>query len=359
MNRIDVLFGRNNLSLNHQGFGNEKQIKAKVFLADNLLCTLISEFDGSGFVFRSLEKLLPNSALKLPAFVNNSQFCQNIVQDLRIDFFQENKSDTEEYKVLIGAGVGQKRQSINTLVSHPNKFLTNQPMKKKTSLKSSEWLYFLNNYDDPKRLYIRIVAKLANGSTNTRDAFSILDSKFGVYAIDISPIYIKNRFATELAGETSIGSEIESYKVQTGIYLANIFFPLSEIREYFITADTSQATHLCFKNSFGVFDNLRLTGGQKKSQELDYNTFENEQTIYTEDVVFYDKLSLQLGEFEQNWLLYLKELPISKMIYLRTGGSYQKLTCTTKSLPFFDSSKPNDETNIEFRFSENETNYNA
>ena len=154
MNRIDVLFGRNNLSLKHQGFGNEKQIKAKVFLADNLLCTLVSEFDGSGFAFRSLEKLLPNSALKFPVFVNNSQFCQNIVQDLRIAFFQENKSDTEEYKVLIGAGVGQKRQSINILVSHPNKFLTNQPMKKKTTLKSLEWLYFLNNFKNIKWINI-------------------------------------------------------------------------------------------------------------------------------------------------------------------------------------------------------------
>lgn len=357
MNRTDVLLGRNKLSFSHQGFGNSEQIKVNVSLSDANLVNLVSEFDGSGFIFRDIEKLLPESVVELPNFVNNAEFIPNAIQELQLKFYQADKIKEESYDVLLGAGLPNKKQSINFINTTPNRFLTNQPTRKKTTLKSLEWLYFLNNYKElSTNLTLRVVATLEDNSTNTRNCFSIVNPKNGLYVIDVTPAYIKQRFKTELTGETSVGNKsIVSYTVQVGSFVET-FLPISEVRSYYIVPDTINQIQLCFRNRFGVFDNIRLTGTQKLSQEVDYNNFETKSEVSTADTVSFDKLTMQLGDFEQNWLSYLKELTISKTIYIRQSGGYVRLICTTKSLPFFDSSKSIDETSIEFRYSDNENN---
>lgn len=354
MKRYDILFGRNKLNFTHEGFGNQKQIKAEISLFDSNVATLISEFDGSQYVFYDVQKLLPGSTVKLPSFINNYEINELAVQHLKIKFSQENsKPVTEEYQVLLGAGVGTRKQSIKLLTSLPNRFLTNQPTRKKTTIKSQEWLYFLNNYEDT---ITEIVAKVKVVFDDDSEAEKYILSqkkvKNALYAIDVSYRHIFR--------ETVIpqGRYIRSYVISLYNKVEpNTYTQISEEREFQVITPSDSDIHIVFRNSLGTFDPIRLVGNQKQTQEIDYANFENEDGVYTSDVTYNRKISMTLGEFEQNWLNYLQELTISKEIYLRSNGSYQRLVCLTKSLPYFDSGKPTDETNIEFRFAENETNF--
>ena len=173
-----------------------------------------------------------------------------------------------------------------------------------------------------------------------------------MYAIDVSYRHIIR--------ETVVppGRYIKSYTVSLQNKTApNAYTQITEEREFEVVTPSDSDIHIVFRNSFSTFDPIRLVGNNKQTQEIEHTNFENEDAVYTSDVAYNRKISMTLGEFEQNWLNYLQELTISKEIYLRSNGNYQRLVCLTKSLPYFDSAKPTDETNIEFRFAENETNF--
>lgn len=365
MTRYDVLLGRNNIIITHAGFNNQNKIKADISLNGGKLVTLVSEFSSSSYKFFDIEKLLPDSSLELPSFVNHFEAYPEAVQFLTFRFYQEQSENTEDYPILLGAGLGKRKQNIGFLTNPVAKFLTHQPANKKTTDQDEEFLYFLNNFDDElANLCVRIAVTFEDDTQQYFDALLIENPAKNLYCFDVSAISVKRLFYEAFEENLElVAKTIVAYRVQIFNRLEDVgeepfnYVQLSELRYYEIVSNSPKDIYMTFRNSFGTFDNLRLIGNQKQSHINAHNTFETEDGVELADVSFYKKLVVNAGEFEQKWLEYIQELIISKEIYVRTREGYQRLLCTTKEHQYLDTAKANDEAQLEFRYRENETNF--
>ncbi|HEY1056445.1 MAG TPA: hypothetical protein VGE24_14970 [Emticicia sp.] len=365
MTRYDILLGRNNIIITHAGFNNQQKIKAEVSLNGGRLVTLVSEFANSAYKFYDIEKLLPDSSLELPSFVNNYEAYPEAVQELTFRFFQGQVQNIENYPILLGAGLGKRKQNLSWLTNPLGKFLTHQPANKKTTEQDEEYLYFLNNFNENlANICVRVAAILDDSNIQYFDAILITSPDRQLYSFDVSAVSVRRLFyETFEENEELLGKQVVAYRVQVFNRLEEPgdepynYVPLSEYRYYEIVNYSAKDIYMTFRNSFGVFDTLRLIGNQKQSQVVVHDEFEMDEGVRLADVNFYKKLVVNAGEFEQKWLEYLQELVISKEIYVRTRAGYQRLLCTTKELKFLDTSTPIDEAQLEFRYVENENNF--
>lgn len=365
MTRYDVLLGRNNLIITHAGFNNQAKIKADVSLNGGHLVTLVSEFSESSYKFYDIEKLLPGSVIEMPSFVNHVEVYPEAVQFITFRFYQGQLESTEDYPILLGAGLGKRKQNLGWITTPVAKFLTHQPVNKKTTIQDEEFLYFLNNFEETiDTLCVRMSCFLDDNTQHFFDAILIENPEKYLYCFDVSSVSVNRLFFAAFEGNEAVaGKTIKAYRVQvckrdTGTGEDPYDYTnLSQIRYYEIVNNSGKDIFLTFRNSFGVFDTLRLVGSQKQSQVVDQSIFETDEGVELSEAGFFRKIVVNAGEFEQNWLEYMQELVISREIYLRTRQGPQRLLCTTKELPYRDDTKIMDEAQFEFRYVENETNF--
>lgn len=336
MTRYDILMGRNDLNVSFAGLGGTAQLKCDVMLGDTKLDTLLSEHDGKGYTLYDLQELMPSLMIELPVFTNGYAIYENFVQLLALKYYNDNQTQTVTKKIIPQAGVRGF-----SWVNGFGRFLTIQPTEQKTNFRSTEWLWYLLNYDEPvNNLKLKI-------EVTTLGKQLILTEV-------ILPGYLQGKLigldvSAELVAELVKADVEKPYMESYRVWLEQDGERLSEYRTYYLVPVRAYQVELLVLNSFGVWDSVTLMATQKNSKDFDLQYAENGRSMKLTDAHWFSRYAFGISDLEQCWLTYLQELIISRKVYLRVGSELKAIVCTTKSLDDFYNNRAFDEASLEFR----------
>ncbi len=338
MTRYDILCGQNFTDLSFVGINGEviSQMKCDISLAGKKLDTLISEHDGNNYMLYDVQDLIPvGKPIAMPVFRNGFAVYNDFVKQLDLKYYNSNKNQTVTKKIIPGASIIGYNWT-----SHFGQFLTKQPVVQKTNFQATEWLWFFMNFNEATNdVVLKIEAKTAGNTTYLKSVAVDGYLKDKLVCVDVSPEFVSARF-----------SEVEKkFLASYRIWFENNGVRISEKREYHIGNSSAYDVLMVLLNSFGVWDTVSLTAGQKSSKEFDLQYSENRRQLKLESASWIDKYSLTLTELEQGWLRYLIEIIISKKTYLRDGSELVPIVCTTKNYDDAYNTKVQDEATLEFR----------
>ncbi|MEZ0484303.1 DUF5977 domain-containing protein [Fibrella aquatica] len=224
---------------------------------------------------------------------------------------------------------------FDTYLATKRQFLTWQPASKVISddVLAEEYLYFLVNFT-PTPTQIRLKAELTmpDGSLETRQLLTLDNPAL-------------NSVLSIPAGVAQLGlgdEGITSYR----IWLTNQDDErLSEVRTYRIDAEyRPDQRWLLFANSLGGFDTLRLLG--QGSETMTAKRAITEQDEFGSTAIDFssmrvvavdaeDTLTVSTGYFEERgayWVQYLRELMLTRAVYLVTQKGHVPMLLTTNDL---------------------------
>lgn len=338
MTRYDILCGQNFTDLSFVGINGEpiSQMKCDVSLNGVKLDTLISEHDGSNYMLYDVQDLIPKGEpIEIPLFKNGFVIYNDFVKLLSLRYYNSNKSETVTRKIIPGANV--KGYSFTNMAAQ---FLTTQPAVQKTTFQSTEWLWFLMNHtDNINEITLKISLKTAGNQTFVKTTTINQYLKDKLLCVDVSAEFVAAHFP-------EVQKKYISYYT---VWIEAADTRISEKREYHLTPSSAYDMQLIVLNSFGVWDTVTLTAGQKNSKEFDVQLTSNRRNVRLEDAGWIDKYSLSITDLEQGWLKYLIELIVSKKVYIRKGSELVPIVCTTKNYDDFYNTKVQDEATLEFR----------
>jgi hypothetical protein len=312
------------------------QMKCDVSLAGKKLDTLVSEHDGQNYMLYDVQDLIPvGSPIAMPVFTNGYALYNDFVQKLDLKYYNSNKSETVSKKIIPGAAI----KGFNW-TSMFGQFLTKQPVVQKTNFQATEWLWFLMNFnEDANDVELKFEAKTAGNTTYLKTVAIDGYLKDKLVCVDVSAEFMLTQF-----------DEIEKkYLASYSVWFENGGVRISEKREYHIANSSAYDVQMVLLNSFGVWDTVSLTAGQKTSKEFDLQYSENRRKMKLESAAWIDKYSLTLTDLEQGWLKYLIEIIVSRKTYLRDGSELIPIVCTTKNYDDAYNTKVQDEATLEFR----------
>jgi hypothetical protein len=352
--------GRNRLTFRHDGFGNTKTIFAEFSLDNEPIATAAADHNGSDYRFEDVQKLLPTYIPELPIFVNSISVTDP-VRELQIKFFQEDKTAFETYKIMLNAGVGRAIQGIRKLNTTPALFLSNQPRLRKTSIENEEHIWFVNNFEGNNSVnYVRITGTYDDNPnlsfTYEIDFVAFLDK---IYGFNLLPYLALTRINNGLSLANKTPGDVLQLEVSiwNGPIANQNAERLTEYIEFEVVEPTDDIIRLKFLNSFGVFETVNLRGTYKLSQELDYLSVESEDEFTNEETSYYQKLTLNIGELEQGYLRFLREILISKSVWIFLDNLENRIVPITKTFNYDDSKAAFDTAQLEFRYVFTENNY--
>lgn len=339
MTRYDILFGQNFTDFSFVGINGEviSQMKCDISLAGTKLDTLVSEHDGNNYMLYDVQDLIPKgNTIAMPVFRNGFAVFEDFVQQLDLKYYNSNKSQTVSQKIIPGASVFGYSWTESF-----GRFLTVQPVVQKTNYQANEWLWFLMNYNESvDSVVLKISLKTAGNQTFVKSVAVDGYLKDKLLCVDVSAEFVAAQF----------GAEIEKkYIASYTVWLENDGTRISEKREYHIANGSAYDVQLLVLNSFGVWDNVSVTAGQKNSKEFDVQLSENRRKVKLESAGWIDRYSFTITDLEQGWLRYLLEVVISRKVYLRDGAGLTPIVCTTKNYDDFYNTKIQDEATLEFR----------
>ena len=338
MTRYDILMGQNFTDLGFVGINGEviSQMKCDLSLNGTKLDTLISEHDGNNYMLYDVQDLIPKGEpIAMPIFRNGYAVYEDFVKLLSLKYYNSNKSETVTKKIIPGASIiGYNFMSLI------GQFLTTQPAIQKTTFQSTEWLWFLMNYNENlNEATLKFSLKTAGNQTFVKTIVINEYLKDKLICFDCSAEFIAAQFP-EITKKY-----IASYTVWIEVDESRV----SEMREYHLMPSSAYDMQLLVLNSFGVWDTVTVTAGQKSSKEFDVQLTENRRNVRIEDAGWIDKYSFSITDLEQGWLRYLAELIVSRKVYIRNGGNLVPIVCTTKNYDDFYNTKVQDEVTLEFR----------
>ncbi|MER0442189.1 hypothetical protein [Emticicia sp. W12TSBA100-4] len=339
MTRYDILMGQNFTDLSFVGINGEviSQMKCDVSLAGTKLDTLLSEHDGNSYMLYDVQDLIPvGDAIAMPVFRNGHAVYNNFVQQLDLRYYNSNKSQTVSRKIIPAASVLGYSWTENF-----GRFLTVQPVVQKTNYQANEWLWFLMNYNENvDDVVLKISLKSAGNQTFVKSVVVDGYMKDKLLCVDVSPEFVAALFVAEID---------KKYIANYTVWLENGSTRISEKREYHLTKGSAYDVQLLVLNSFGLWDTVSVTAGQKNSKEFDVQVSENRRKVKLESAGWIDRYSFTITDLEQGWLKYLLEVIVSRKVYLRDGGELKPIVCTTKNYDDFYNTKIQDEATLEFR----------
>lgn len=245
----------------------------------------------------------------------------------------KGKIEKNYYKTF---GLNLAQTFMDVQIGRLRGFLSNAPVLKRTSLKSTEFLNFACNIN-PLPEVIQIVAYVID--TFGRSQIILYDTITPIQnqVLEINVSYNKIR---ELAN-----ADLERYKIHLQEPNGN---KISEPRTYIIDpVEYEDEEEILFKNLFGVWDSARVLARRTEGKEAERLTFENEN--YERFDYFqqgYDKFTVRTGPMEQGFLSYLaEELIFSPEIYFKNA----RVNCLTNSLEVYNPVAYIESAALEFR----------
>ncbi|MFD0878234.1 hypothetical protein ACFQ1A_28965, partial [Massilia pinisoli] len=240
-------------------------------------------------------------------------------------------------------------------------FLTWQPKVKKLTRDMPDHLYWLQNVDAGTiTITVRYVISYINASTLVEETKN-MDKTISLKAYEMACIPLRVNALNPVNGGYST-DYILKFTVQV-LYAAGGY--ASEIRTYnqfnssvsqsYQTPDaapTDTPIYIKFLNSFGVWDTLRLYGKIKQSTETEHITASFDRRLGLVDIEGFDKLEVNTGALDQNWLRYMEQLLYSRKIYQITPKGNRELILQSNNLDTFTTLAPNESANFEFRYAE-------
>ncbi len=338
MTRYDILMGQNFTDLSFEGINGEviSTMKCDVSLGSTKLDTLLSEHNGKSYMLYDIQDIIPiGEPIALPVFRNGYAVYSNFVQQLTLKYYNANKNQSVMRKIIPSGAV----EGYNFL-RQANQFLTTQPAVQKTTFQSSEWLWFLCNYNEAvSEITLKIEAHTAGNQVFLKTISIVEYLKDKLLCVDVSPEYVI----------TQVSEIQKKYLAYYKIWFEIEGVVVSEKREYHLTNSSAYDVQLIVLNSFGVWDTVSCTAGQTNSKEFDMQLSENRRKVKLESAGWIDKYSFSITDLEQGWLKYLTEVIISRKVYLRDGADLVPIVCTTKNYQEFYNTKVQDEATLEFR----------
>lgn len=331
---------------------------------------------GYRFNLRNLFKNYSGFKLPLPKHdqINPEMAKGNIVkakirvQSVGVANGFENTSDV--YAILNG-GMSEAdfkklgNEFFNTWAQVKGPFLTWQPKVKKITTDMPDHLYWLQNVDAGTiEATVRYTVTYVNGAlvetTTTFDKTVNLKAYelaciplrphiFRIFNNSIDPKAVLRFTVQVLYATASYASEIRTYRQ----------FENTSMVAYGATEapPTDTPIYLKFLNSFGVWDTVRMYGRVKQSTETEHFSVSYDRRVSLVDIEGFDKLEVNTGALDQNWLRYMKQILYARKIYHITPKGDRELILSPNNLDTFNTLSPNESANFEFRYAEQDTQF--
>lgn len=204
--------------------------------------------------------------------------------------------------------------------SNLQRFLTWQPLVKKTGKTSSEKLFFFFT-DESKIVDLKVKILYFDGSDETFIAIESLEpAQYSIYELHTSYEMLGIEAKESAAGKTA-----KKYELWLEDSLENT---LSETRTFEIDQqEYLNERQFVFKNSFGMYDTLRCTGITEKYNEYERTLLECEHDIDQMNkekkffAEYHETFTSNVGFITKEWKKYLEEFILSDEVFEVTEGN--------------------------------------
>lgn len=279
---------------------------------------------------------------ELPAHsLNSITRAVETIKRAQVYFYDNGGSplgDNEHFLALLG-GIQKEVYPgfdyFNTFLPDKKKFLTWQPVSKKIAEDQDEYLFFLLWKNTA---IIKLFAELHydDDSKQTFEIYSYNTAKVG-------EVYIMPAGFVQLALATkNPAKNVACYQ----LYLKDNAEEISERRQYLIDENYFHFTRFfLFHNSLGGFDTLRTTGKAALSMNIDKEIsqrvldkdYEAEKgEMFISDVSYSDEYEVSTGFISLNYLNYLREILISKAVFLIENGVRIPIVLDARSVKIWE-----------------------
>lgn len=199
-------------------------------------------------------------------------------------------------------------------------FLTNQPRLRQTDALTPNSLYWLANH-------ATVSATLQCEITYTDTSSQTLT--LATQNIESGYVYHINTSARNILLLSDPAKKIERYEV----FLLSSGVEISERIAYAVYpfCDTHTITRVIFKNSFGHFDTLFLTGQRTEEIVTERLTARTSDTNFSYHSQYNKRIKVNTGEQSQAFFACLPDLFLSKEIYYLEKGLFVPLTIESTS----------------------------
>jgi hypothetical protein len=265
----------------------------------------------------------------------------SIIKGAQVYFYDENGDaigDNEHFTAVLGGIQKEIYPGFNYFTSYlptNKKFLTWQPVSKKVAEEQQEFLFWLH-YKESSALHLWVEIHFDDDTKFNYQLFTYLNPKIGeVFMMPAG--YVQLALATKNPSKNPACYQL---------YLRDNTGEISERRQYILDNSYNHYTrYFLFHNSLGGFDTLRTTGKASLSMAIEkevsqkiinHNYDVEEGELFISDVSYNDEYEVSTGFISQTYLSYLKDMLISKAVFMVENGERIPIIIDARSVKLYE-----------------------